>query len=615
MDRTLLLYFPPPPLKPAKEGTVRVQKLERVIDPVARIYAKYFGRRNNRNIEITPYNYNEEALKYSLTAFQATNLATNIVRRVPFEKFTVVELRPLVGTTSLALLDRPEIDFLIVSEFQYARQFETNISAYGFDRKVLRQDRIASFEGNREFEGQVAVVHLDPGSNDLSQGMRLINLLPELAKVFTMIFVQTDQLPTMKGFKHEVNYIDIGALDETSEKGKKGEASKKNEVSKKKRESVKFAVIFSELGLEKAKAKKMKIRDVRQDRREWTPKQVEELRAFLLKTLPKFGIKKHLEKFVDDKAMIIWMRIFTHKSIDPRPEHNYEADETYGDGILEGLFTIYLHDQIPDIDPEKSTLLFQQYMSKFLQPDYTEMLGLDKYLRIEVMYRGAKEDLFEAFTAGLYLVAKGIYGRIGPGVEIVMDMISYIFADKVKYNWKEIVKGELKQPRTIVKERLDQLYLRDNIKVQTTGNKIIASVYIIQKEGLDLFRQIGIIIDPDLMIGQATIIGNNRTQAEREAYENAIKYLDTQGFTKDRAITERERLQEVDPSLKDLGAEITETKTNVGLEAVYFITNPASCRTILYGVLKGNYRRTILAEVTDCNEEAGKRRAIEAWLG
>jgi dsRNA-specific ribonuclease len=600
--RAYLLYFPPPPIKIPKQGTVRVQQLKRVVDPVARLYAKYFGKRNNKNIEITPYNYNEEALKYSLTAFQATNLATNIARRVPLEKFTVIELRPLVGTTSLALLDRPEIEFLIASEFQYAREFNTNIDAYGFEKKCIRLDTIKSFEGNRQFEGQVAVVHLDPGSDNLSQGMRLIDLLPELAKVFTMIFVQIDKLPPMKNFKYDVTTINIGEVE--SEKKGRGKG-----------ETVPFTVIFSETGLSKAKAKGMKIRDLRVDRKEWTKKQLDDLKVFLLKLLPKFGIKQKVEDFVNDKAMETWKAIFTEKSIDPTPGKNYEALETFGDGILEGLFTIYLHEQLPEITPEQSTLLFQRYMSKFLQPEYAEFLGIDKYLRIEVMYRKAKEDLFEAFVAGIYIISKDVYGRRGAGFEFSYNMLDYIFANKEKYNWKEISKGELKQSKTIIKERLDALYLRDKAVSRHVGNTIVSSIYISQKEALDLFRQIGITIPADLVIGTATIAGNNKALAENTAYENAIKFLDSQGFTRARADEENKKLKGVDPSVEKFGNEITDRKTELGLIAVYFIINPTTCRIVLYGVKAGTYTRIILADATDCDFDNGKRRAISAWLG
>lgn len=620
MDRSYLLYFPPPPVDISKQNTVRVQQLKRVVDPVARLYAKYFGKRNNKNIEITPYNYNEEALKYSLTAFQATNLATNIVRKVPLEKFTVIELRALVGTMTLALLDRPEIDFVIASEFQYARQLETNIEAYGFERKFLRLDSISSFEGNKQFEGQVAVVHLDPdprgesGFAETSQGIKLTTLLPEMAKVFTMIFVQTDKLPTMKNFKYETSILNIGEIEGT--KGK----------SKQKTEAVPFVVIFSDIGLEKARSKGMKIKDLRVDRREWTKKQLEDLKAFLLQLLPKFGIKDRLDRFVDDKAMEIWKPIFTDDSIDPTPGKNLESYETFGDGILEGLFTIFLHEKLPEITPKQSTLLFQRYMSKFLQPEYAEMLGIDRYLRIEVMYRKKKEDLFEAFTAGIYTISKEVYGRRGAGFEFSYNMLDYIFADKKKYNWTEIIKGELEQPRTIVKERLDALYLRDTLKTRNDGNAIVSSVYIVQKEALELFRTIGITIPPNLLIGEARIPGNNKTLAERTAYENAIKFLDSQGFTRARANAENEKLKSadyliptgdrgIDSSLEELIEEITDRKTELGLIAVYPITNAVTCRVTLYGVRAGNYVRTILAEVTDCDFDIAKRRAVEAWLG
>ena len=631
--RRSLLFFPDAP-KPRTKKTLIDVTTKVDVDEVTSVYRKYFGKRLGVDINLKPdVNYTREAIENSLTAYQANRVADIVVNASPLETFRVIELRPLVGTTTLALMDRSNVESMRVSEAAFRTQLENNLIAYNKNRKlVIIVDRIEKFSDGL-FYGQVAIIHPDPESlvtsRDLqtvtSQGIKIENLLKTMLPIFSLVVV--------------VGPKEMFPIDAP---GYKVSSQKLDDMDKMR------AMIFeSEVGKSEARKRgqRMKVNEAI-SKEQWQGN----LRAFLEKLLPKIGPpptvpggkkmseaqrkkalvpilekqKRDIEKMLEPDAMEIWYRVFTHSSIKGEP--NYESLESLGDSVLKGLFGIYMFQRIEDLQPDQMTNLNQWFQSVHGQPEYTRDLDLSNrsHYRINVesqhKFEKSEEDLFEAFVGGYFTVAEKKLGK-GYGYLRIMQLLTYIYRDKKKYNFERIIEENLNQPRTQVKQRLDKIFVREYSVPYKRGSNITVDIYVDNSNAIGLLQEYGVRIPINLKIGSATQPGMNQEAATKEAYINALQQLDIMGFTETRANEIQEELRGIAPSVADMRDAILQAKAERNIDALYFLVSDLNCATRLFGVRKDKKkgkggRHILLAELGACglNINQAKRRTMEDWL-
>jgi dsRNA-specific ribonuclease len=613
--RRKLFYFP-------SARKVRVREVQIIgttankPNQTAVLYARYFGKRNLRDINLEKIPYRVGILEASLTAQQANTLVELITDRSILDLFSVLELRALVGTTTLALLDRDKVISVravepgAIGERQsgYQETLREIVGGYGF-RDASRINYVPLVEkfDDPAYIGQIAIVHPDPDNLKTSQGMLISNLVPRLLNTFSLVAVAgpPKMFPIIVPGS-EAEYIKLDDLDRA-----------------------RVAIFKSPLGEEKARERakvspdKLKLKVGKAvSESEWLPN----LKKFLEELLPKFGIKpEEVPKFLSEEPikklgkspMQVWREVFTHESIDSVA--NYENWEQFGDSVLKAFFTIYLHKQVPGLIKRTATELHQQYMSKFRQPDYADQLGLGErdHYRIRVKnpheFRKSKEDLLEAFTAAIFELSDLLLST-GQGERKVLRMLDLIFEDKVLYNWQDIVKKELSQPRTQLKQRVDKIYMREDHRVFPLGNTINVEIFIKGHEAIPLLREYGINL-PSNRIVTYSMPGTDEGKAITEAYEEGLRYMDSIGMTEKRLTEINKILKSVDPAVADLRDEILNAKSLLNLEAMYFLTSNTTCITRLYGVKKGKKREHFnLAQISTCNGNQSKHDVMEKWL-
>lgn len=161
--------------------------------------------------------------------------------------------------------------------------------------------------------------------------------------------------------------------------------------------------------------------------------------AFLKPLLTKIFNADYTKLLLNPSAIKVWIQAFTAKNVDPN--YNYEALEYQGDKTLGSAFGVYLWKTIPNVTNAVMTNLAQIYMSKDMQPDFSEKLGVVPWLRTkeyQFLSRKVRGDLFESFAGALCLIpyqiikVDGQYTRLadfnpGLGHVLVERLIEYLF--------------------------------------------------------------------------------------------------------------------------------------------------------------------------------------------
>ena len=133
--------------------------------------------------------------------------------------------------------------------------------------------------------------------------------------------------------------------------------------------------------------------------------------------IPDNDTKRRIQ-LVNQEAMMIWVRAFTHKSFDPNAENNYELLEHLGDKAIGLAFDQYLINKFPATENEaaitesESSELITSYMSKQNQAEMSANLGLDNWVRTlfdKSMH--VREDIFESMFGALIQIGDRVMGK------------------------------------------------------------------------------------------------------------------------------------------------------------------------------------------------------------
>lgn len=238
---------------------------------------------------------------------------------------------------------------------------------------------------------------------------------------------------------------------------------------------------------------------------------------------------------------------FTHSSYSH--EHgggkNNERLEFFGDSILGFVTAEYLIDKFPNVDEGKLTEYKQRLVSCEPLSKAIEKSGLDEFLMFgegekknsPEHHKSARENLFEAIVAGIYLDG---------GLEEVKKFIKRTLFSKTSLT-VSTAKKETENPKAIdYKGKLQEFVQK---------NKLGTLLYLVkQKSGPDhnpIFTMAVTLNDRELAFAK----GSKKTEAEKAAAQKALEILE-----KERAMVKSKSQKQLAPKRKNNSSNLKRSK-------------------------------------------------------
>ncbi len=277
-----------------------------------------------------------------------------------------------------------------------------------------------------------------------------------------------------------------------------------------------------------------------------------------------------INSLLEPKPMLRWIQAFTEETFIPDKRYNYDLLEIIGDRATEYAFTKILIDKIfsfilkdeKDLPFELTssviTNLKKEYMSETWQTLTGKVLGFKDWIRIIGPIDDKKyEDVLESFIGALAENGDEIRGK-GFGVNLCCKFIDFITSE-VKYR-TSLVNGD---PQTQFRQRLERFFggnqfqgkTNPNIKYDSLGSPPNIVVHLkVSKMVIEKLSKNGFVLPENGVLGIGK--GNSLAIAEKDAANNANKFLDAIGLTNEvvsKKSSERkwEDIQRENPKLAD----------------------------------------------------------------
>lgn len=247
-------------------------------------------------------------------------------------------------------------------------------------------------------------------------------------------------------------------------------------------------------------------------------------------------LKKLLSKFVDSEtiinrlieadAMPLWIRAFTHDTVEINFKHNYQIPEKIGDALEESAFFLYLMENHEDqATPQTFSETKAQLLSKVYLRDVSQLMKMGEWVRKEytpTITPSIYEDVFESFSWALHEAGDMVKGGLGfMLVRRYMEMI----LEKISFNFEKIKLGK---PKTVFIQRLEQLKIRlDQHTLEKFGVGKKQQV-IMSDNAFEKLRALYPLITSKV-VGEGT--GNSPAEAEENAYIAALRTIEAAGLT------------------------------------------------------------------------------------
>jgi dsRNA-specific ribonuclease len=163
------------------------------------------------------------------------------------------------------------------------------------------------------------------------------------------------------------------------------------------------------------------------DTAEWNA----EFQEYIFTLLTKIWTKDEsiCKRMVEFDVMPLWVKAFTHETVDANILNNYENFEKLGDAFVAAAFNLYVYNYFDgNINQTALTNYKNQYMAKLYQADLARFMKLGDWVRlssVETRGNNIYEDAFESFSGALHMVGDRV--RPGFGYILVRKMIDLIF--------------------------------------------------------------------------------------------------------------------------------------------------------------------------------------------
>jgi len=278
---------------------------------------------------------------------------------------------------------------------------------------------------------------------------------------------------------------------------------------------------------------------VKTNEEEWRKNLMLFLREILV---PSVG-KEYVDLLLSEDVMDIWANAFTHETFDLN--NNYEQLETIGDRVLELPFVKLILMRYPDLTSKEITLIKSHYLSKIFQGSTSRNLGFAPWIRIAegLPTVSILEDTFESFFGALYEAAEK---NLGPGfgyvtaLNFLIDLFKDIEIDLT------VAKGK---PKSQIKEIFEKLQWGRGGPVEsfeTTEN----GQHIFKISLTDAAYQYLRNLNPDISRVIGVGYGSSKTNADNNAYANALITLQRNGITWDWAQNQKEIYELTSPDFE-----------------------------------------------------------------
>ena len=267
----------------------------------------------------------------------------------------------------------------------------------------------------------------------------------------------------------------------------------------------------------------------------------DELRNFIREILPivipEDGVNDFgpiHDKFLTTESMATWTKAFTHPSVEPNIDENYEVLELLGDRNMTAAFVIYLYEIYNrQITESELSELNRAYLSTKMQSKLSVFLGLPGFLiseEKELLIQNPKiqEDLLESFAGALLVLGNKLIGNTY-GYLMVYNLVVYLFSN-VDIDFSQTL-GDVKTQVKEIIENLPYGNARDvNSMIRTTttkdadGENYYTSVITVPKEVREHYNS----LHPQSKIPDTPIAkteGKLKAESEKAAFAQALIYL------------------------------------------------------------------------------------------
>lgn len=305
------------------------------------------------------------------------------------------------------------------------------------------------------------------------------------------------------------------------------------------------------------------------------------------KIVPMTGLSKEQGlRLIDNSAMKIWVKAFTHISFKRNPGQNYETIEHLGDRVLNLTFTVFLSERFPNITDQEVSNLLGRYLSKSFQSQIGNYLGLQNWVRSNVDINiHVKEDLMEAMFGALFEIGEQAF-LPGSGFDqpiMVNKLPKYPSGYAICYNVTEqLFKDQIidlrfgfSQPKSMVKEIFEKVKWRETRdifqeieQVSKRPNGTVVYTLVFPRLALEYLRSIGVLGPNDTILAQGE--GRTNKEAQDQAYQNATEHLQRLGITWEWATEVGNQYELESPDLGPFYKEATKKAEQNGYKRIYF---------------------------------------------
>jgi dsRNA-specific ribonuclease len=249
-------------------------------------------------------------------------------------------------------------------------------------------------------------------------------------------------------------------------------------------------------------------------------------------------LKKFLTKFIENESIVnrlieadkmpLWIRVFTHDTIDSNLNNNYQIPEKIGDALEESAYFLYLLQEYPEkATPQTFSEAKSQQLSKSFLGDLGQLAKMGEWVRKDssAITPSIYEDAFESFSWALHEAGDMI--KPGLGFMLVRKYME-LFLEKIHFDFE---RAKLGKSKTAFIQRLEQLKIhkdKHDVVALGTGRK---QQIVLSDEAFETLNSYFPMINQKLI---GTGEGSSPDEAIDDAYANALRYIEAAGLTDER---------------------------------------------------------------------------------
>jgi dsRNA-specific ribonuclease len=319
-------------------------------------------------------------------------------------------------------------------------------------------------------------------------------------------------------------------------------------------------------------------------------------------------------RLVETGPMLIWMKAFTHKSVNPNIGQNYEELEKLGDAVMKEIYTSYLMRTYKNITAKELTLFTNYYVAKEAQGPISNSYGLDKWVRSSVVRtKSVSEDILESLFGALKLIGEQYIG-IGESYVVCRNLMLNIYKN-IQIDWN-IIKGDAKSQVKNLFDKMKWISKGEIKEIETwspneDGFSGVMTLVFPDKALRDLSGY-GLQIPSNIL---AIAEGDTKGKASKAAYQEALRRLTSLGITSEWVAEQQSENIFTNPNLSPYYPNSLARLKREGYVDMYFKTPQVSTAGYyiqLIGV-RPDGSEVILEQVNESSISSGRKEALKLY--